>query len=456
MTNQLFEEMTNALEAEKEAHLETFFTLLRQKSISAQNTGVKECANLLEDMMKDAGIDAKQLETGGQPVVYGEVINPENDFTILFYGHYDVQPPEPFELWESDPFEPTIKDGKIYARGTGDNKGQLIAHVLAVKTLLKTHGSLPVNVKFLFEGEEEIGSVNLAPFVEKHKDLLKADLAYTADGPMKGPGEPLIKLGTRGLLYVELNAKGAVRDNHSGNKGNIAPNPAMDLINLIRTLVDEDGKVHIDGFYDDIVEPTAEELEHLRSLPFDPVETAEIVGVDSLEMSPEEYYSNLAFKPTFNIAGFGSGYTGEGSKTIIPSEAKVKIDMRLIANQDPDKIFDALKKHVDHFDAKSSITVEKLGPVKPSRTPMHLEVVQKVAKAIKATYNGTDPLLIPATGGTGPMYVFTDILGIPSLNVPYANVDEDNHAPNEKMGIKEFHDGIRTTCAAILTLGAKM
>lgn len=450
--NETFKEVAIKLVSEKAFHMESLFKLIRQPSISAQNLGVLECADLLQSMMVDAGIETQILETEGFPVVYGEVLHPDNDLTVLFYGHYDVQPPEPLELWHSEPFEPTIRDGKIFGRGTGDNKGQLIAHVLAVKGLLELYGKLPINVKFLFEGEEEKGSVNLEAFAEKHKDLLKADIAYTADGPMEGKDQPSVTLGNRGLLYIELNAKGALRDNHSGNKGNIAPNPAMDLINLIRSMVDEEGTVLIDGFYDNILTPTEEELDHIRSLPFNPDAIAEVIGIDEIKMSVEEYYKQLCLSPTFNIAGFGSGYTGEGTKTIIPSEAKVKIDMRLAADQDPNQIFNSILNHVKQFQSKSSISVDYLGGVKPSRTPMHLEIVQKVIQAVEISH-GKSPVVLPALGGTGPMYIFTDILGIPSLTIPYANVDEDNHAPNENIGEKEYLDGIRTTCATILYLG---
>lgn len=455
MSDYSFDKVIQSLETQKETHLETLFTLIRQKSISAQNIGVRECANLLEGMMKEAGIETQQLETKGDPVVYGEVLHPDNELTVLFYGHYDVQPPEPLELWKSEPFEPTIRDEKIYGRGTGDNKGQLLAHVLAVKTLLELYGKLPINVKFLFEGEEEKGSVNLAPFVENHKDLLKADIAYTADGPMQGDGQSSVTLGNRGLLYIELNAYGSVRDNHSGNKGNIAPNPAMELIKLIQTMVDSDGTVLIEDFYEDLLTPTDEELEHIRSLPFDPEKTAEVVGIDTLDMTGEEYYRKLCLSPTFNIAGFGSGYTGEGTKTIIPSDAKVKIDMRLAANQNPEKIFENIKKHIDQFQSDCRITLKNLGPVKPSRTPMNLSIVQKVIESVEYSHNKI-PVVLPALGGTGPMYVFTDILEIPSVTVPYANVDEDNHSPNENMGVKEYYDGIRTSCAAILHLGNQL
>lgn len=452
MITYTFEEVKQKLSEEKEAHLDTFFSLIRQKSISAQNIGVKDCADLLESIMNEAGIETRQIETDGHPVVYGEISHPENEVTVLFYGHYDVQPPEPLELWESEPFEPTIRDAKIYGRGTGDNKGQLLAHVLAVKTLLEFDDHLPVNVKFLFEGEEEQGSVHLASFVEEHKNLLQADIAYTADGPMQGENQPLVTLGNRGLLYIELNAKGATHDNHSGNKGNIAPNPAMELIRLINTMIDSNGKVLIEGFYDDILVPTKEEMDHINSLPFDPKATAEVVGVDLLDLSTEEYYQKLSLTPTFNIAGFKSGYLGEGTKTIIPSEATIKIDMRLAADQNPQKIYRTIEQMVTEFNSPCHITLKDLGGVKPSRTSMHLPIVQKVIESVRLSHD-IEPVVLPALGGTVPMYVFTDILEIPALMIPYANVDEGNHAPNENIGLKEFYDGIRTSCAAILTLG---
>lgn len=447
-----YQQAKEVLDQKKEEHLDTLFTLLRQPSISTLNLGVRECAELLKSIMTDSGIDTQIMETKGLPVVYGEVINPKNTRTVLFYGHYDVQPPDPLDLWESDPFDPVIRDGKIYGRGTGDNKGQLIAHVLAVKTLLEQNGSLPINVKFLFEGEEEKGSVNLASFVEEHQDLLKADLAYTADGPMEGDDQPSVTLGNRGLLYVEVKATGARHDNHSGNKGNIAPDPGMALIRLIRTMIEKDGHVLIDGFYDGLLQPTWEEEEHLKQLPFYPDKTAAVIGVDALSMTNVEYYTNLCFRPTFTIAGFETGYTGEGTKTIIPSKAKVKLDMRMAPGQDPEAIYRSIEKHVAAFDSRCRLTVEKLGAVKPSKTSLNDPFVQEVIESVEAAY-AIPPVVLPALGGTGPMYVFTDILSIPSVTVPYANVDEDNHAPNENMGLKEFYWGIQASCSAILKLG---
>lgn len=444
------EEVKKKLAVEEENQLNTLFKLVRQPSISSQNIGIEECAALLKDIMQSSGIDTKIMETAGSPVVYGEVLHPDNELTILFYGHYDVQPPEPLELWDTPPFEPTILNGKIYGRGTGDNKGQLIAHVLAVKTLLELDGKLPVNVKFLFEGEEENASANLAAFVETNRELLKADVAYTADGPMEGDNKPSVRLGNRGLLYIKLTATGAIRDNHSGNKGNIAPNPALELIHLIATMYTPNGKILIDNFYDDLRVPTEEELEHLRHLPFDAEVSAKTAGIESLDMDSETYYRRLSLEPTFNINGLYSGYTGEGQKTIIPSVAVAKIDLRLAADQDPDKIYLKIQEHVKKHSTR--VTVEKMGRVKPSRTPMSLEIVQKIVHSVEKAHDET-PVVTLAAGGTGPQYVFTDILNIPSVQVPYANVDEDNHAPNENMGVKEYLNGVRTSCSVLLNLG---
>src|SRR5690625_3791443 len=292
------EKVRDHVAANEQQFLERLFVLLRQKSISAQNIGIKETSELLKKKMEEIGIETKLLPTAGHPVVYGEMINDPDYFTLLIYGHYDVQPPDPIEEWNSPPFEPTIRDGRIYCRGAGDNKGQLMAQLLAVETYQKVVGPLPINLKFVFEGEEESGSPNIAPFVEEHKELLKADLVYTSDGPMHESGRSFVLLGVRGILYVELNAKGADWDNHSGNKGNIAPNPAWELVDLLGTMRDENGKILIDGFYDDVVEPTEEELEQLKTLPYDRAAVAEEVGYEDLSMTGEEYYHKLTYEPT--------------------------------------------------------------------------------------------------------------------------------------------------------------
>ncbi|HLS06529.1 MAG TPA: M20/M25/M40 family metallo-hydrolase [Bacillota bacterium] len=436
--------------ANEEVFLEKLFTLLRQKSISAQNIGIAETSEMLKGMMEKIGIKTQLIPTAGHPVVYGELINDPKAFTLLIYGHYDVQPPEPLDEWHSPPFEPTIRDGRIYCRGAGDNKGQLMAHLLAIETYQNVVGELPINVKFVFEGEEETGSPNIATFVSEHKDLLQADLVYTSDGPMHDSGAPFVLLGVRGILYVELNTKGADWDNHSGNKGNIVPNPAWELIDLLKTMRDDEGNVLIEGFYDDVRKPTTKEIELIKHLPYDQDELATQIGYKDLQMTGEEYYRKLTLEPTINIAGFTSGYGGEGSKTIIPATATVKMDMRLVVDQDPEDIYEKFKQHVQKH--APNVEVSNLGMMAPSRTSADLEVVELIKRAVEKAYR-QQPVMQPSMGGSLPDYVWTKILDTPSVVVPYANFDEANHSPNENIGLKNFFDGIICTCHVIHELG---
>ncbi|MBM7632821.1 M20/M25/M40 family metallo-hydrolase [Geomicrobium sediminis] len=428
----------------KDHYLNDLFTLLRQKSISAQNDGVRDCAALVVGKLKEAGIaHVEIIETDDHPVVYAEQHVSDDAPTMLIYGHYDVQPPDPLDEWKSPPFEPTIRDGKIYARGVGDNKGQMLAQILAAQTYIATAGELPLNVKFVFEGEEEIGSKNLPTFVETHKEKLAADFVYTSDGPMLSSGNPYVLLGTRGMLYVELKAKGSDFDNHSGNKGNIAQNPAWKIIELLQSMRDDEGNILIEGFYDDVEAPTDLERQLLEQLPFNIEELREQVGDQKIDLSKADYYKKLCFEPTFNIAGFSSGYSGEGAKTIIPSEATVKMDMRLVNNQDPDEIFERFKAHVSKF--ALDITVAKIGAMSPSRTSANYQIVETVREATERSFE-RKTFIQPSLGGSLPNHVWTNILGVPSVIVPYANADEANHSPNENLVVDNFYKGILCTC----------
>ncbi|QQK79353.1 M20/M25/M40 family metallo-hydrolase [Salicibibacter cibi] len=446
-----FKGISDLITSRREEYLEQLFTLLRQKSISAQNIGIEECALLVKELMKEAGIkNTSLMETDGYPVVYGEMIQDPEALTLLIYGHYDVQPPDPVEEWLTPPFEPTIRDGKIFCRGVGDNKGQLLAQVLAIKTYLDHYGSLPINIKFLFEGEEENGSKNLASFIEKNKDMLKADLVYTSDGPMHDSGAPYVLLGVRGMLYIEMTTKGANWDNHAGNKGNIVPNPAWRLVNLLNTMYDKHGHILIEGFYDHIRQPSEREKRIMKNLPFDLNQVAEGIGYKDLDMDGETYYNKLTMKPTFNIAGFTSGYSGKGMKTIIPSEATVKMDMRVVVDQDPKDIYEKVCSHVQKY--APDVEVKYLGDMIPSRTSTENKLVEVVTKAVHDSYN-QEPVLQPSLGGSLPDYVWTKILGLPSVIVPYANFDEANHSPNENMNVENFFNGIHCTCHVINYLG---
>ena len=445
------EKLPQLLKSKREEYLEQLFTLIRQRSISTQNDGITECAELLKNIMEEIAINTTIKETNGHPVVYGEMIKDENAFTVLFYGHYDVQPPDPIEDWISPPFEPTIRDGRIYGRGTGDNKGQLMATLLGVKTYMELVEELPINIKFIFEGEEENGSPHLAAFVEENQELLSADLVYTADGSAHNSGAPLVLLGARGSLQLEIKASEAAWDNHSGNTGNIVPNPAWRLINLLKTMRDKDGTVLIEGFYDNIRKPSATEKELLKILPFDAGDIGEKIGYPQLDMDGQTYYHQLTMEPTFNIAGISSGYSGEGVKTIIPSTASVKLDIRLVVDQDPADVFNKIVNHIKKHDP--GVEVTHLVSMEPSRTPADLEIVQVVTDAVANAYE-KDPIIQPSLGSSLPVYVWTKILKIPSIIVPYANFDQRNHSPNENIKIDNFLNGIACTCHVIQDLGA--
>ena len=439
------QEVFSYVDANRDRVLRELFGLLRQPSISAQNVGVAECAALLAREMEAAGVPTRIMPTAGHPVVYGELTSPGAARTVLLYGHYDVQPPEPLELWQSPPFEPTIRDGRIWGRGAGDNKGQLFAHLKGVEAILRTVGRLPVNVKFLFEGEEEVGSRNLRAFAEANRELLAADCCYCADGGMLPNDQPSVVCGVRGILYVEVSATGANRDVHSGNLGPFVPAPAWRLTHFLATLQDAEGRIRIPGFSDAVRPPSAAEREALARLPFDP---AVLTDLGLPAASPAEgpaYHERLMFAPSLNICGLTSGYGGPGMKTIVPHRAAVKIDMRLVVDQEPDDIF---RKFVAHAKAQGygDLDIQRLGGFHPSRTPLEHPVNQAAARAVRLGF-GKEPLFRSCMGGSDPDYVFTRVLGMPRVNVPYAPHDENNHAPNESITLDGFFSGIKTSAA---------
>lgn len=453
------EKLHSFLEENRTTHLDMAFRLMAQKSISPTGEGIAECAALLRTMMEEAGIRTEVLPTPGHPLIYGEV-DAGADYTVLIYGHYDVQPPEPLEQWLSPPFEPTIRDGRIYCRGAGDNKGQLMASLLAVRAYLKTGTPLPVNVKFCFEGEEESSSAHLAWAVETYKEKLACDLVYTADGPQHDTGAPTVLLGVRGILYVQVDCEGADRDHHSGNKGGLVPNPAWYLMQALHQFWgDSPHDVLIPGFYDRVRPVSDFDRDLLDRLPWDPAGTARTLGLPVEMLAGEtgkDFYARL-MRPTLNICGFTSGYGGPGSKTIIPAKASVKMDMRLVVDQDPDEIYELFVKHLRTVTepmerAGVRFSVMRHGDMAPSRTPGDRSDIQAVVRAVRQAY-GQEPVVVPAMGGSLPDYVWTRILGVPSVVVPYANPDEDNHAPNENIRLDCFFSGIRCTAEVLAELG---
>ncbi|MGH2531054.1 MAG: M20/M25/M40 family metallo-hydrolase [Thermomicrobiales bacterium] len=439
-------------EGRRKRDLEDLVRLLRQPSISAQDVGVGECAALVEGMMRQAGPRTRLLETARHPMVYGEWLEAPGEPTVLIYGHYDVQPPDPLDAWVSPPFEPTIRDGRLFARGAGDNKGQFFAQIAAVRTWLETTGSLPVNVKFLIEGEEETGSPHLDATVADHRELLAADLVYTSDGPVFDNAHPQICFGVRGMLYVELQAQGASHDLHSGNFGGVAPNPAWSLVRLLGTMLDEQNRVKIAGFYDAVRPVDDQTRAALDAIPLDLGRTLGAIGLDRLP-PPDgvPYFDRLMTRPTLNIAGFASGYGGAGSKTVLPATATVKMDMRLVPHQRPDDIFEAFLAHLRRY--APEVTVRRMGSMEPSFTPLDDAYAAPVRRAVRRGF-GAEPVDVPLLGGSLPDAVWTKTLGLPSFVVPYANSDEDNHAPNENIEIERFYQGIRTCASLLAELGA--
>jgi len=448
------ENIYKTIDDNSERYLEELFTLLKQPSISSQGIGIEDCAKLLAGMIEDVGIHAEILPMGGKnnpPLVYGEIITPGAEKTILIYGHFDVQPTDPLEAWDSPPFEPTIRDGRIFCRGSADNKGQLFAHVKAVEAILKTEGSLPVNLKFLFDPEEEIGSPSLDDFVMANADRFKADVAYNSDGAMDTSGRPILSFGNRGNCYVEINHREANRDLHSGQFGGPAPNPNWRMVEFLNTLRDSNGRVAIDGFYDDIVPPTAAEKEAMANIPFNEASQLEYLGLQRFD-GPEDlsYWEKIMFQPTLNICGYISGYGGEGQKTVLPCSVRVKIDMRLVKNQDPPDIFNKFTRHMEKL-GFDDLELKLLTTYRPAKTPIDHPMSKAVISAVRKAFE-SEPILYPVTGGSNPSSIICDFLKIPIVKVPYGNHDESNHAPNENMVVDLFYKGIKCSATVFYEL----
>lgn len=429
--------------------------LVRQPSISSQGVGIEPCARLIVEMMEAVGIHTELLPMGGEtnpPLIYGERLSPGAEKTLLIYGHYDVQPPEPIDAWITPPFEPTIRDGRMYGRGTADNKAQMFAHIKAVEAVLRTRGELPVNLKFMFDPEEEIGSPNLDRFIRSTGDKFRADLGFYSDGPVHPSGRPKISFGNRGLCYVELRHREAGRDLHSGHHAEAVPNPNWRMIAFLSGLKDADGRVAIEGFYDDVLPVSDLERAALAEIPFD--EKAMLKDLDLKELhlpGNAGFWETTTLMPSLNICGYASGYGGEGGKTIIPCRTLVKIDMRLVKNQDPQDIFAKFRRHMEK-NGFGDFELRLLSSCRPRRTPLSLPAAPAFIQAARSVFE-TDPVIIPSGGGTVPLAFFEDFLGIPLVAIPYGNPDEMNHAPNENMDLGLFIKGIKVTATLFSELG---
>ena len=418
-----------------------------QPSISAQGVGMEEAVEKLAELLRKYGVEPQVFPISSYPAVYGEALG-DSPFTLLLYNHYDVQPPEPLELWSSPPFQPEIREGKVFGRGVADDKGDIVSRLLALRAFQEVRGSLPVKIKFLIEGAEEIGSPGLSQFIEEHRELLRADACIWESGEVGWEDRPLICLGAKGILYVELKVEGANRDVHS-SMATIVPNPAWRLISALSTLKDPRGNVLIEGFYDEVVPPTPEELAAIQALPSEEEELKESLGLKGFVqgLQGEELKRHHLLEPTCNICGLLSGYTGEGSKTVLPSFASAKLDFRLVPQQRPEDILEKLKRHLEkHGFADVSITCHE-GEL-PARTPLNSPLVGLMAEAARMVY-GAEPLIVPTFAGTGPMFPFREVLGLPVASLGVSYPESRAHAPDENIRLADF---IRATkyLAAIL------
>ena len=432
----------------KDRFLNELLELLRIPSISARSEhkpDMAKCAEAVKQRLLEAGADkAEVFPTAGHPVVYGEKIIDPKKPTVLVYGHYDVQPVEPLELWHSGPFDPVIKDGKIFARGSCDDKGQFYMHVKALETMVQTK-SLVTNIKFCIEGEEEVGSSHLADFVKSHKDLLKADVILISDTAMLSLENPSIDIGVRGLSYIEVEVTGPNRDLHSGVYGGAVANPITILAKMIASLHDENNHITIPGFYDDVVIATTEERKKLNAAPYNEKEYKDDLGVKEL-WGEKGFTTNerTGIRPTLEVNGIWGGYIGEGSKTVLPSKAFAKISARLVPNQDSNKITDLLIAHLKKI-APPTVEVKAVPHHggEPYMTPIDSKAYKAAAAAIKDTF-GKEPIPVRGGGSIPICSLFEQELGIKIVFMGFG-LDSDNlHSPNEKFNLDNYYKGIET------------
>lgn len=409
----------------------------RQPGISAQGTGIDESVEFLVELMREYGIQTEVLPGEGFPFIYGELPG-ESRVTLLFYNHYDVQPPEPLELWSTPPFEPTVYDGNLRARGVSDDKGDIVARLLAIRAYLEKRGTLPVSVKFIIEGEEEIGSPHVAAFVEKHHDLLHADACIWECGGVNWKNQPVIHLGLKGMLYVQLEARGASTDLHS-SMATVVPNPAWRLTWALNSIKDLDENIRIEGFYDDVRPPADEERRLIDSISLDEEETRQALSLDRFVrgVTGFEYKARHILEPTCNICGLDSGYTGPGSKTVLPNVARAKIDFRLVPDQRYDDILARLRRHLDSNGFEDILIDPQTEGENPARTPLDSPFVSVVAEAAREVY-GLDPVLVPSMAGSGPMYSFAHTLRLPTALIGVAYPGSSPHAPDEHIRLADF------------------
>ncbi|MBD3258588.1 dipeptidase [candidate division GN15 bacterium] len=435
----------------KKKRLDDLFKFLSFPSVSAKSEHKKDvaaCAKWLADHMKKIGFKARTYGTKGHPVVYAEYMVDKKLPTILYYGHYDVQPPEPLDLWKTPPFKPQVRGGYIFARGATDNKGQVFAHIKGLEAIIKTTGTLPVNVKFMIEGEEEIHSANLPVFIKKNKKMLNGDIVVVSDTAQFSKTLPAVTFGLRGIASVEVFVHGPNRDVHSGSFGGAIANPVNILCDMVARLHDKNGKVAIPGFYKDVKALTKFERAQFKKLPYKEADYKKSLGVPALQ--GEKGYSTYErtwSRPTLDVNGITGGYQGEGAKTIIPSYASCKMTMRLVPNQKPMDICNKIEKYLHKVAPKSvKVKVDKHGGAKGVVVPTEGPWLEAAARAIKNGF-GKEPVFMKE-GGSIPIVVdFKEILGLDTLLIGFGQNDDNIHSPNERFRIRDFENGCKTAAS---------
>lgn len=446
-------QVDNAIQENLESSLAELATLCSQPSISAQGLGMEECANLVSEMLSKRGFNSRVMPSDGFPVVFGERKGRSNR-TLLFYLHYDVQPPEPLDLWHSPPFEPTMRDGKMFARGVSDDKGHIQCRLAAIDAILTVSDELPCNIKFFIEGDEETGSANLPAFLENHRELLAADACIWEFGGVNHEGTPVQYAGLRGDYYVELSVRTATRDSHSGLGGSIFPNAAWRLTWALSTLKDLDERIQLPGFYDTVVPPSERDLELLSKLPDEAASHKEIYGLNGFLKDLQgglDLKREAVFSPTCTICGLTSGYQGPGSKTVLPAQASAKVDFRLVPDQKPEQVGKQLRNHLDSH-GFGDVEIKELGGEPAGRTDLDDPFLQLVVRSAEEVY-GVPQLINPMVGGSGPNHTFLHILQLPIATAGVGYPGSQSHAPNENLVIENFVNGTRHTARIIYEFG---
>ena len=440
-------EVVDYINVNRDRYVEELKQYLAIPSISAlpeHAADTRRAAEWTADSLRDAGLqNVRLIDTPGNPVVYGDWLGAPGKPTILFYGHYDVQPVDPVNLWTTPPFEATVRDGEIYARGAADDKGQVFMHIKAVEAFMKQAGSLPLNLKFFIEGEEEVGSVHLDQFVRDHKQELAADVVVISDSPMFDRGIPSICYGLRGLAYFQIDVRGTKSDLHSGSFGGAVANPAFVLAQILAQMKDRSGHVKIPGFYDDVRELSEAERAEWRKLPFNETKYRKELGAPKL--FGESGYTTLErvwARPTFEVNGLLSGFTGEGAKTVLPAVAMAKVSMRLVPDQRPDKIAQLFEDYLKKVAPKTvEVKLTRMHGGKAWMTEFDNKFVRAAGRAIEKGFG--QPPVFNREGGSIPVVsTFQEELGLPSVLFGVGLPDENAHAPDEKLDLGNFHNGI--------------